>query len=45
MENLDDWNMLQYAGCDRAQGYFLAKPMAAEQMQRWLGRNSRAVAQ
>ncbi len=45
VENLDDWNMLQYAGCDRAQGYFLAKPMAAEQMQRWLGRNSRAVAQ
>lgn len=45
VENLDDWQMLRYSGCDKAQGYFLAKPMAVEQMQRWLSRNSRALTQ
>ncbi len=36
VEELDDWHYLQRSGCDLAQGYFIAPPMAAEQLPAWL---------
>ena len=30
------WNQLEILGCDTAQGYFIAHPMSAENLQRWL---------
>ncbi len=36
VENLEDWNWLRRRGCDLAQGYFIARPMPAEQVQPWL---------
>lgn len=45
VENADDWQMLRFSGCDNAQGYFLAKPMPADNMQRWLDRNSQGPLQ
>ena len=45
VENAEDWQMLRFSGCDSAQGYFLAKPMPADNMQRWLERNGRAPVQ
>lgn len=39
IETIDDWHMLRFAGCDRAQGFLLAKPMPADLMLKWLTRN------
>jgi EAL domain-containing protein (putative c-di-GMP-specific phosphodiesterase class I)/FixJ family two-component response regulator len=36
VEDQADWNFLRQQGCDLAQGYFVAKPMAAENVQAWL---------
>lgn len=36
VEDLDDWNFLRGAGCDFAQGYFIAKPMPGEDLPAWL---------
>ena len=30
-----DWHLLRALGCERAQGYFIGRPMAAEQIQAW----------
>lgn len=35
VEDWDDWNLLRISGCDEAQGYFIAKPMPAEQLLDW----------
>jgi EAL domain-containing protein (putative c-di-GMP-specific phosphodiesterase class I) len=32
VENREDWDYIQQARCDLAQGYFIAKPMPAEQL-------------
>jgi EAL domain-containing protein (putative c-di-GMP-specific phosphodiesterase class I) len=31
-----DWKFLQTTGCDYAQGYFIAKPMPADQIEPWI---------
>lgn len=40
VETEADWNMLKAAGCDMAQGYFIAKPMPQAQFLDFLGRES-----
>ena len=37
VEDRDDWNFLRAAGCDLAQGYFIAKPMPASELVAWIG--------
>jgi EAL domain-containing protein (putative c-di-GMP-specific phosphodiesterase class I)/ActR/RegA family two-component response regulator len=36
VETLDDWNFLRAIDCDLAQGYFVSRPMASEQVGAWL---------
>jgi EAL domain-containing protein (putative c-di-GMP-specific phosphodiesterase class I) len=36
VEDREDWDYLRAAGCDLAQGYFIAKPMSAEALPTWL---------
>jgi EAL domain-containing protein (putative c-di-GMP-specific phosphodiesterase class I)/AmiR/NasT family two-component response regulator len=36
VEDRDDWEFLCKAGCDLAQGYFIAKPMPGEELIGWL---------
>ena len=36
VETEDDWRLLQEVGCHLAQGYFIARPMPAEQVVDWL---------
>lgn len=36
VEDRDDWEFLRAAGCDLAQGYFIAKPMAAAHIPAWI---------
>ena len=35
VETADDWNLMREIDCDLAQGYFVARPMPAEQMLDW----------
>ncbi|MBC7940830.1 MAG: EAL domain-containing response regulator [Chitinophagaceae bacterium] len=48
VESEDDWRLLSEIGCDLAQGYFIARPMAADALPAWLGqweqRRARLVA-
>jgi EAL domain-containing protein (putative c-di-GMP-specific phosphodiesterase class I) len=36
VENEDDWHLLRACGCDVAQGYLVARPMAAADLPGWL---------
>jgi diguanylate cyclase (GGDEF)-like protein/PAS domain S-box-containing protein len=36
VETLDSWNTLRALGCNTAQGYFLSKPVAADELTSWL---------
>ena len=36
VEDRADWEFLRAAGCDIAQGYFIARPMTAENLADWL---------
>jgi len=36
VETLDALNLLEILGCDLAQGYYLAKPMPSEALEKWL---------
>lgn len=36
VEDREDWDFLRAAGCDLAQGYFIAKPMPGTEVMRWL---------
>jgi EAL domain-containing protein (putative c-di-GMP-specific phosphodiesterase class I) len=36
VEDRADWDFVRQSGCDVAQGYFVAKPMAAEALPAWL---------
>jgi EAL domain-containing protein (putative c-di-GMP-specific phosphodiesterase class I) len=36
VEDREDWDYLRAAGCDLAQGYFIAKPMSAEALPTWI---------
>lgn len=35
VETQQDWDLVANTGCDEAQGYFIAKPMPAEEFMRW----------
>lgn len=35
VENAEDWHFLQTVLCDAAQGYFIGRPMPAEQLHQW----------
>jgi EAL domain-containing protein (putative c-di-GMP-specific phosphodiesterase class I) len=35
VEDRADWNFVRAAGCDLAQGCFIARPMPAEQLPLW----------
>lgn len=35
VETVEDWQLLHELNCDLAQGYFIAKPMAADAMSQW----------
>jgi EAL domain-containing protein (putative c-di-GMP-specific phosphodiesterase class I) len=37
VEDREDWEFLRAAGCDLAQGYFIARPMQAATLTEWLG--------
>jgi len=36
VEDRDDWELLRQTECDIAQGYFIAKPMPAEEIPHWI---------
>lgn len=36
IEDQADWDFVRTVGCDYAQGYFIAKPMSAEELDRWI---------
>ena len=36
VEEKEDWDLLEALGCDVIQGYFVARPMAAEAIPKWL---------
>lgn len=36
VETQDDWNQVEKAGCDIAQGYFVSKPIAPENVPSWI---------
>lgn len=36
VETLEQWQMACHSGCDSLQGYFIAKPMSADQLDAWL---------
>ncbi len=36
VEDRDDWDFVRRTGCDLAQGYFIAKPMPASDLPRWM---------
>ncbi|MCG5074135.1 EAL domain-containing protein [Paraburkholderia tagetis] len=35
VENANDWHHMRELACDRAQGYFIGRPMAVEELPRW----------
>ena len=37
VETAEDWNLVAELGCDQVQGYYIAKPMPADQLYEWLG--------
>lgn len=36
IENSDDWQFVQGSNCKEAQGYFIARPMPADKVSKWL---------
>jgi diguanylate cyclase (GGDEF)-like protein/PAS domain S-box-containing protein len=40
VEDEETWRMLRDLGCDLAQGYWIARPMAAEDLMEWLTKTS-----
>lgn len=36
VEDRDDWDFLRAAGCDQAQGWFIARPMPADALPEWI---------
>lgn len=35
VEKQQDWDLIANSGCDEVQGYFIAKPMSAEEFIQW----------
>jgi len=44
IEDQRSWDALVGMGCDSAQGYYLSRPLLADDLTRWLQATSRAVA-
>lgn len=42
VEKKTTWEMLSADGCDRAQGFYFARPMPADQLENWLARPAAA---
>lgn len=42
VETVEQLNVLRAIGCDRAQGFYFAKPMPADALPEWLGRHAGA---
>jgi EAL domain-containing protein (putative c-di-GMP-specific phosphodiesterase class I) len=38
VERQEDWDLITELNCDEGQGYFLARPMQAEELRHWLAR-------
>ena len=36
VETEEDWNLVSELGCDQVQGYYISRPMRADQLYRWL---------
>ncbi len=36
VESEGDWRRLELLGCDRAQGYYMGRPMPTDELERWL---------
>lgn len=36
VENQEEWDLVNELGCDMAQGYFIARPMAGDGLAGWL---------
>jgi EAL domain-containing protein (putative c-di-GMP-specific phosphodiesterase class I) len=36
VENQEEWDLVNELGCDMAQGYFIARPMAGDDLVAWL---------
>jgi EAL domain-containing protein (putative c-di-GMP-specific phosphodiesterase class I) len=36
VESQDVWDLLEILGCDEAQGHFMSRPLASEQVAQWL---------
>jgi len=36
VEFAQEWKRLEFMGCDKAQGYFMAKPMPADALEHWM---------
>ncbi len=36
VEDEDSWRMLASMGCDKAQGYYMGRPMPSEELEQWL---------
>jgi EAL domain-containing protein (putative c-di-GMP-specific phosphodiesterase class I)/FixJ family two-component response regulator len=43
VETEEDWKLLRDLGCDMAQGYLLAKPMAGDQLSAWIRQDRRRL--
>lgn len=43
VETEEDWKLLRELGCDMAQGYLLARPMAGEQLSSWIRQDRRRL--
>jgi len=43
VETREDWSAVRTAGVDLVQGYFVAKPMAADQIPAWLVKSGRQI--
>lgn len=40
VEDLDTWNLLESFSCDTIQGYYLARPLPAQEFEQWLMRRN-----
>jgi EAL domain-containing protein (putative c-di-GMP-specific phosphodiesterase class I) len=36
VEDVQDWHFLRHSGCDLVQGYFIARPLPADEVMGWL---------
>jgi len=44
VEDQATWDLLETMGCDIVQGYYLSRPVPAQDLERWLGERKEAAA-